>query len=173
MSNNQFNLSFETELNAGVRVVTLSSAFFSNDDEAHSFIVRTTRDGKPESLTGAIVRGYFIRPDNATIVLDGSVNEEGCAVVTLNAACYAKKGRFQLVIRSTMDDVISTIFCCDGGVRPSSTDSIVDEENIIPSLDELLAQIDAMEKATAAANEAAEYAKNCAGIVSVEIEEVV
>ena len=128
MSNNQFNLFFETELNEGVRVVTLSPAFFSDDDQAHSFIVKTTRDGQPVSLAGSTVLGYFIRPDNATIVLEGSVNADGHAVVTLDDACYKKKGRFQLVIRSTMDDVISTIFCGDGGVKPSSTDSIIDEE---------------------------------------------
>lgn len=162
MSNNQFNLYYETELNEGVRVITLSPAFFSDDDEAHSFIVRTTRDGKPESLTGATVRGYFIRPDNATIVLEGSVDEEGHAVVTLDAACYAKKGRFQLVIRATMDDVISTIFCGDGGVKPSSTDTIVDEENIIPSLDELLAQIATIEGAVDSANAAANNANTAA-----------
>ena len=181
MSNNQFNLFFETELNEGVKVVTLSPAFFSEDDEAHSFIVKTTRDGKPVSLAGATVQGYFIRPDNATIVLDGSVNAEGNAVVTLNAACYNKKGRFQIVIRSTMDGVISTIFCGDGGVKPSSTDSFIDEENIVPSLNELLAQIAAMEAATAKANEAAKRADEAAenagnasgtGIVSIGIEEV-
>ena len=162
MSNNQFNLFFDTELNEGVKVVTLSSVFFSDDDEAHSFIVRTTREGQPVSLEGATVRGYFIRPDNVTIELDGTVNEEGCVVVTLNEACYRKKGRFQLAIRSTLDDVISTIFCCDGGVKPSSSDSYVADETIVPSFAEILAKIEAMEEATAAANEAAERANEAA-----------
>lgn len=163
MSNNQFNLFFETELNEGVRIVTLSPAFFSDDDQAHSFIVKTTREGQPVSLAGSTVLGYFIRPDNATIVLEGSVNADGHAVVTLDDACYKKKGRFQLVIRSTMDEVISTIFCGDGGVKPSSTDSFIDEENVVPSLNDLLAQIEVMEQATAAANAAADKANNAVG----------
>lgn len=162
MSNNQFNLFFDTELNEGVKVVTLSSVFFSDDDEAHSFIVRTTREGQPVSLEGATVRGYFIRPDNVTIELDGTVNEEGCVVVTLNEACYRKKGRFQLAIRSTLDDVISTVFCCDGGVKPSSSDSYVVDEPIVPSLSDILAKIEYMEEATAAANEAAKRANEAA-----------
>ena len=162
MINNQFNLFFDTELNEGVKVVTLSSVFFSDDDEAHSFIVRTTREGQPVSLEGATVRGYFIRPDNVTIELDGTVNEEGCVVVTLNEACYRKKGRFQLAIRSTLDDVISTVFCCDGGVKPSSSDSYVVDEPIVPSLSDILAKIEYMEEATAAANEAAKRANEAA-----------
>lgn len=157
MSNNQFNLTFETELNEGMRVTTLSPVFCSGDDQAHSFIVKALRNGKPVSLSGATVRGFFIRPDNVTITLEGNVNADGDAVVTLSDACYNKQGRFQLVIRATIDGVTSTLFCGIGGMLITSTDSFVDDGNIV-SLDGLLDQIEAMEEATARANEAADRA---------------
>ena len=158
MSNNQFNLHFETELNEGARVITLSPVFCSGDDEAHSFIVKALRKGKPVSLNGATVRGFFIRPDNVTITLEGSVNADGEAVVTLSDSCYNKQGRFQLVIRATINGVASTLFCGLGGMLIASTDTFIDDGNVIATLDDLLNQIDAMQEATARANEAADRA---------------
>lgn len=157
MSNNQFNLTFEAELNEGIKVTTLSSVFCSGDDKAHSFIVKALRNGKPVSLSGATVRGFFIRPDNVTITLEGTVNAEGDAVVTLSDSCYYKQGRFQIIIRATINGVASTLFCGMGGMLITSTDSFVDDGNIV-SLDDLLDQIEAMEEATARANEAADRA---------------
>ena len=162
MSNNQFNLHYEAELNEGVKVTTLSPVFCSGDIDAHSFIVKVMRNGKPVNLAGTTVRGFFIRPDNVTITLEGSVNADGEAVVTLSNACYNKQGRFQLVIRVTMAGVISTVFCGIGGMLLTITDGFIDEDNVIPSLGDLLAQIDAMKEATAAALEAADRANEAA-----------
>lgn len=162
MSNNQFNLHYEAELNEGIRVTTLSPIFCSGDIEAHSFVVKVMRKGKPVNLAGTTVRGFFIRPDNVTITLEGSVNADGEAVVTLSNACYNKQGRFQLVIRVTMGGVISTVFCGLGGMLLTVTDGFIDEDNVIPSLGDLLAQIDAMKEATAAALEAAARANEAA-----------
>lgn len=160
--NNQFNLHYEAELNEGIKVTTLSPVFCSGDIEAHSFVVKVMRNGKPVNLAGTTVRGFFIRPDNVTITLEGSVNADGEAVVTLSNACYNKQGRFQLVIRVTMGGVISTVFCGLGGMLLTVTDGYIDEDNVIPSINELLAQIDAMEEATAKANAAADRANNAA-----------
>lgn len=162
MSNNQFNLHYEAELNEGIRVTTLSPIFCSGDIEAHSFVVKVMRNGKPVNLAGTTVRGFFIRPDNVTITLEGKVNADGEAVVTLSNACYNKQGRFQLVIRVTMGGVISTVFCGLGGMLLTVTDGFIDEDNVIPSLGDLLAQIDAMKEATAAALEAAARANEAA-----------
>lgn len=162
MSNNQFNLHYEAELNEGIKVTTLSPIFCSGDIEAHSFIVKVMRKGKPVNLAGTTVRGFFIRPDNVTITLEGKVNADGEAVVTLSDACYNKQGRFQLVIRVTMGGVISTVFCGLGGMLLTVTDGYIDEDHVIPSLNELLAQIDAMKEATAAALEAADRANEAA-----------
>lgn len=163
MSNNQFNLAYATDLNEGLKVVPILPVFISGDDKAHSFVITANRNGKDEPLTGATVRGYFIRPDDVTITLEGSVNEAGQAVLSLNSSCYNKQGRFQIVIRAIIDDVKSTIFCGDGHIRLSATDSFIDEEDIVPSLDDLLAQIATIEDAVNRANAAADKANNAVG----------
>ena len=162
MSNNQFNLAYSTDLNEGLKVVPILPVFISGDDQAHCFVISANRNGKDEPLTGATVRGYFIRPDDVTVTLDGSVNDLGQAVLSLNSSCYNKQGRFQIVIRAIIDGVKSTVFCGDGHIRLSSTDSFIDEEGIVPSLDDLLAQIETIEAAVNNANTAADRANTAA-----------
>lgn len=167
---NQFNLAYATDLNEGLKVVPILPVFISGDDQAHCFIISANRSGKEEPLTGATVRGYFIRPDDVTVTLDGSVNDEGQAVLSPNSACYKKQGRFHVFIRATIGGVKSTVFCGEGRILLSATDSFIDEEGIVPSLDDLLAQVERIESAannanTAAdrANAAAERAENAKG----------
>ena len=159
---NQFNLAYATDLNEGLKVIPIQPVFISGDDKAHSFVISTNRSGKEEKLTGATVRGYFIRPDNVTVTIEGSVNDEGQAVVVPSASCYNKQGRFQIVIRAIIDGVASTVFCGDGRILLSATDSFIDEEDIVPSLDELLAQIERIESAVNNANTAADRANTAA-----------
>lgn len=163
MSNNQFNLAYATDLNEGLRVVPILPVFISGDDQAHCFIISANRSGKEEKLTGATVRGYFIRPDDVTITLEGSINEAGQAVLSLNSSCYNKQGRFQIVIRAINGDVKSTVFCGEGRILLSATDSFIDDEDIVPSLDDLLAQIANIEDAVNRANAAADKANNAVG----------
>lgn len=163
MSNNQFTLAYTTDLNEGLRVVPIQPVFISGDDKAHCFVISVNRNGKEEKLTGTTVRGYFIRPDNVTIMLDGEVNEAGQAVLSPDSACYKKQGRFQVVIRAIIDGVKSTVFCGEGRIILSATDSFIDEEDIVPSLDDLLAQIATIEDAVNRANAAADKANSAVG----------
>lgn len=154
----QTDLKFTIDLNDGVKMTPLNPLLFAGDYLSHRFIIHATRDGRSESLSGASIVGYFIRADEATVMLEGTVDENGCASLSLTTACYTIPGRFQLVIRAVKDSVKSTLFCADGYVRRTATDAIVDEEHVIPSLDDLLAQITAMEAATANANSATDQA---------------
>lgn len=160
---NQYNLAYATDLNEGLRVVPIQPVFISGDDQAHCFVISVNRNGKEEKLTGATVRGYFIRPDDVTITLEGEVNEAGRAVLSLNSSCYNKQGRFQVVIRAIIDGVKSTVFCGEGRILLSATDSFIDEEDIVPSLDDLLAQIATIEDAVNRANAAADKANSAVG----------
>ena len=95
--------------------------------------------------------------DRATVFIQGE-SKNGRACVTLPQACYSSQGQFSLVIKLSLSGAIHTIFYAEGAVSRASTDTIVDTEHIIPSLDELLAQIELMESGTAAANSAAQAA---------------
>lgn len=159
----QTDLLFTTDLDKGVAVTKLHPLLFTGDDASHRFIVSVNRDEQPENLSGTTVYGYFVRADEAMVTLEGNVDSDGRALITLNSSCYSVPGRFQLVIRVTQGGVKTTIFCADGYMKHTTSDSIVDEENVIPSIEDLLAQVAVMEEAIDRANAAADKANNAIG----------
>lgn len=130
----------------------------NNDDQAHRFEARVLRDNERIDLTGASVNGYFVRPGGETVILPGGV-ENGIAYVVLTSACYAVPGRFSFAMKVQVNGVRHTVVWYEGAVGQAMTDSYVDTEHVIPSLDELLAQIDAAELAAERASKAAEEAE--------------
>ena len=153
-------LKYTANLDKGVCMTPITPSFMGGDQEAHRITVDCYRQNsrEPVDLSAAGVTAYFVRADGMTIPLSGET-EGNKASVLLPAACYAVMGRFSLVIKLSLNDgtadSINTVFWGEGAVSRSRTDVVIDPDSVIPSLDELLAQIDAMETATAAANEAA------------------
>lgn len=155
-------ISATVDLAKGIQMVRLGRLFAANDKAAHTINVRVLDDGKVADLTGQTISAYFIRPDNATVTISGTLTDN-VASVTLPSSCYANSGHFSIIIKAVSTDVTTAIFWGDGTITRSTTDTIVDPENIIPSLEELLAQISTMQTATAAANMAAGTANTAAG----------
>lgn len=155
-------ISATVDLAKGIQMVRLGRLFASNDKAAHTINVRVLDDGKIADLTGQTISAYFIRPDNATVTISGTLTDN-VASVTLPSSCYANSGHFSIIIKAVSTNVTTAIFWGDGTITRSTTDTIVDPENIIPSLEELLAQIAVMEQGTAAANAAANTANTAAG----------
>lgn len=148
-------LPYSVDLSKPIKKTYLDTLFATEDNQAHRFDITLLRNGAALSMpSGTSVSAYLIRySDNATVSLTGSVS--GSVVsVTLSKACYTKAGQFALIIKATTGSTVSTVFYGEGAIYTSSTDTIVDQEHIIPSLSDLLAQIDAMEAATSAANTA-------------------
>lgn len=131
------------------------------DNLAHTWRVRVFDGGGAVALTGATVTGYFVRTDGNTVAVQGSV-EGSTAIVTLAQACYAFEGDLKGVMRLTLGGKTVTLSVLTLMVRKVLTDAIIDPGNVIPSLEDLLAQIEAMETATAAANTAAGAANTAA-----------
>ena len=147
-------LSYVCDLDRGVERTLIRPALLTGDSQAHTFRVSLSRAGAAAAVDGAIVPAYFVRGDGVTVPITGSL-EGNVAVVTLPEGCYRVPGRFQLVVKLGTDSGVSTVFWGDGAVAASSTDAILDEEDVIPSLEDVLAQI-------AAAEAAAENATNSA-----------
>lgn len=146
---------YAVDLDKGVaRCVDLGVALLTDDKNAHTFLVACSRGTQAMNLSGASVTGYCIRQDGTTVLLTGSC-EGNTAALTLTDACYAVPGGLSLVVKLAMDGVINTILWGQGTIGRSRTDRVLDEENVIPSLDKLLAQIAEMERATSAAQKAA------------------
>lgn len=161
------NLRYTANLDKGVTMTPITPSFLGGDQEAHRFVIDCYRQNSREAvdLSGVGVTGYFIRADGVTIPIVGET-ENNQASVLLPAACYAKQGRFSLVIKLSLDDgtadSIATVFWGEGAVSRSRTDVVIDPDSVIPSLEELLAQIQAMEIATEAANASANNANQAA-----------
>ena len=154
-------LSFACDLERGVERTLIRPALLTGDSQAHTFRLAVKRGGGDASITGASVAAYFVRADGVTVPITGSV-EGSVALVTLPEGCYRVPGRFQLVVKLALDGAVSAVFWGDGAVAASDTDAILDEEGVIPSLDEVLAQVAAAEAAAASANSAAASATTAA-----------
>ena len=113
-----------------------------NDSYANVFGVRVFKNGEPIELTSATCSGYFIRSDGATIIINGSIGGN-LAVVSLPQSCYAYEGQFSLAIKVTSDGTTDTLRIVDGMVLNTETGQYIDPGTILPTIDELLAAIDA------------------------------
>ena len=130
------------------------------DSNAHTWRVAVMRGGRPATLAGKVM-GYFIRADGATVAVTGSLAGHVASVV-LPQSCYTIEGDLQAVLRLADGDGLITLAALILPVRRMLTDSIVDTERIIPSLEDLLAQIERMEQGTQAAATAAGAANTAA-----------
>lgn len=125
----------------------------TGDSNANKYGVNVYKAGEPLDMTGYSVLGYFIRPDMATLPVTGAV-EGNTAYVYLPAACYAYEGSFSLAIKISGAEITQTVRVVDGHIRQTQTDTIVDPGEVIPSLDDLFAQIAVIESATEASKAA-------------------
>lgn len=119
----------------------LNHSIGSGDITADRFGVRCFRNGVPETLTGACT-GYFIRSDGGTVVIAGGTVSGNTAYVELPEACYAVEGQFALAIKVTQNGATSTLRIVDGMVSRTTTDAIVDPGTLVPSIEDLIEEIE-------------------------------
>lgn len=112
-----------------------------------------TDNGAIPDLTGATVTGYFNRPDNTTVAIVGSI-AGNVASVTMAQACYAYPGPLTGIFRVTKGGTTITAAIMRFIVAQGPHDQLIDPGNVIPSLADLLEQIERMEADSAAAQEA-------------------
>ena len=128
------------------------------DKGAHQFVLNfIDANGNDVNLENANVGLYCIRPDNKTVYIEGSV-ENNCAVAALTEQCYAFTGRVKCTLTVSQNDTLLSAVRVWITIGVANTDAIVDPGEVIPSIQELLAEIAAMRAATAAATAAAQSA---------------
>ena len=148
-----------------LKLLKAQEPLFTGDKAAHTLSLTITDGASAFPLEGYTLRGYFLRSDGDTVFLTGST-ASNTATLTLPESCYAVSGAFTLVVKAASKDQVRTLLAVSGNVLDSTTDSVIDPGNAIPSLSELLAQIDKMEQASARASAAAEDAETIAQSVS-------
>lgn len=157
------HIPYTVDLNAPIKKTYIETLLATEDNLAHSFDISLVRGNESVSIPdGSSVTAHFIRySDNATIFLTATADGNTASVV-LNKPCYNKAGQFAIIVKVSAGDVIQTVFYAEGTIYHSSTDTILDEDNVVPSIDDLLAQIAVMEQGTLEAREAAENANHAA-----------
>lgn len=149
------------DVDAEIQMTPLKSLYASGDKDAHIFELSFYRGAQEMDLSGASAQGYFIRADGYTVPITGAISGNVVSL-TLSEGCYYVVGNFNLIIKVSIGESRKSVFWGNGYVVRSMTNAIVDEKNVIPSLDELLAQIAATEAAAKAANQAASAANSAA-----------
>lgn len=156
-------LAYEADLTKTIQKTILRDLFVTEDKNAHTFRVKITRSGEPVDLTGATVTGYFMRyKDRISIPLTGTV-EGSEAVLTLNDGCYSTRTMFCVTLCVALGGAKHAVFAGEGQMVLNRSDAIVDPENVIPSIEDIIAQYDLMVSGTNAANTAASSANTAAG----------
>ena len=125
--------------------------------QAHDFVIVVLDGGKPADLTGMQPWLSMILPGRASLQKQVGSVQANVVSVTLPKIGYAERGDVSIIL-SLMDKDGQTqipLYGCVMRVMEDSTDTIIDEEKVIPSLAELLAQFDACKAAAGAANTAA------------------
>ena len=125
--------------------------------QAHDFVIVVLDGGKPADLTGMQPWLSMILPGRASLQKEVGSVQANVVSVTLPKIGYAERGDVSIIL-SLMDEDGQTqipLYGCVIRVMEDSTDTIIDEEKVIPSLAELLAQFDACKAAASAANTAA------------------
>ena len=125
--------------------------------QAHDFVIVVLDGDKPADLTGMQPWLSMILPGRASLQKQVGSVQANVVSVTLPKIGYAERGDVSIIL-SLMDEDGQTqipLYGCVMRVMEDSTDTIIDEEKVIPSLAELLAQFDACKAAAGAANTAA------------------
>ena len=122
--------------------------------KAHGFEIRVVKSGVPVDLAGSTVELSAKRQDGATRYLQGEISDDNAAVAELDAPCYEVEGQLKCTMTISRDDTVFSAACIYLLIDKADGDAIVDPSHTIPSVSELLEQIEAMEAATRAANTA-------------------
>lgn len=140
---------------AASRPAAIMPLAYPGDYDAHVWQVTVTQDGEPVSLAGTTVRAYFFRhADGQSPMAVGSV-EGNVASVSIPQEAYAYPGFVTGIFRVTGTATNATLDAITFEIGPNVTGSVIDPGEVIPSIDDLIDQIERMEDATDAANAAA------------------
>lgn len=135
----------------------------SGDALANRYGARIIQNGSEVDVSAYSVVGYLIRPNEETLKIKGTA-DESFVYVDIPKNGYLYDGEFNLTLKvSDGDGFEKTIAIFYGQIARTTTENIVDGNRVVYGVEDILAQIDAMEKAEADANNAASIAETAAG----------
>lgn len=134
--------------------------------KAHGFEIRVVKSGVPVDLSGSTVELSAKRQDGATRYLQGEISDDNAAVAELDATCYEVEGQLKCTMTISRDDTVFSAACIYLLIDKADGDALVDPSHTIPSVSELLEQIEATRTSAKDAQDAAEAATTAAGVAT-------
>lgn len=123
-----------------VHVKCLTGNLFSLDNGGNLIGVEVTDNGEPATLAGTVTANAILA-DGSTVAISNGVLDGNKVSVVLPQACYAVLGNITIAIKLSYSGTVTTLGCVIGVVYRSSTDTPVDPGTIIPSIQDLITQI--------------------------------
>ena len=142
------------ELNAGSAPVTPLGVIFEGDHKANRCGAIVTQNGAPVALGGQCA-GTAILADGSTVPLTGTIDGNQ-AYVELDSVCYTVEGQISVFVKWVDGTLETTLIAFIGTVKLTETGAVIQPGTPIPDIAQLLAAIEEMQEATAAAEAAAE-----------------
>ena len=156
-----FTLPYVVDLDKPAAVTVLRDLFVTKSKKAHKIIITLKRGGVPVDFDGTVDATMIYVSDMVSQVATGKA-EAGKVTLTFPDSFYDRSGLFRLVIFASDEGAMVPVFGAEGNMILGETDILYDPSNVVPSLAELLAQIDATRNAAADANSAANSANSAA-----------
>ena len=129
-----------------------------SDEAANRFGALITKDGANLDVSNCFVKGYLIRPNEETLLIDGTA-EGNLIYVDIPKNGYVYDGSFTLTIKVYSEEFKRAVVIFDGKIAKTNTDDVVDGDKVVYTSEDILSLIDEMEKARDSANEAAASAQ--------------
>lgn len=133
---------FTQDINAPIKAVYGGGLMFSKDNLSNVISVDIVDGGQPFDVTGT-VSGTVIRSDGTTVPVDTGAISGNTVSLTLTEACFDVPGQIVANIIVTNGDVKCCVLRAVYTVVPTETSSIVDPGDILPSIADLIDDIDA------------------------------
>lgn len=128
-------------------VEALPGTAFMEESGADVFVI-SDLPFEPVSGEGGIL-AHVLRADNVAVAIDGELDSDGNAVITLVSDCYHVAGRLTVAVYITDEDGNSQcVYACVGNVFRTVGDSELDSGAVIPTLAQLEAAYAACVSAT-------------------------
>lgn len=150
-----FSFNISKELNNQFTVEQDGGTLILGNAEANRVMIKVTQDGEHVALEGSIV-AQMLRADGQTLTWDGAIIS-GTAVVVLPASAYSVQGPAKLNIDLLSNDQRMTLAVLRLMVDATTSNASVAPVDTVPDLESLLAKIQDMETATAAAVSASTF----------------
>ena len=127
------------DLNSLTQIEYLQGNLFSQDAAGNLIGVELYSGGEAYSGGGSI-SANVIRADGGTVAVTGSISGNK-ASVTLPAACYAVVGPIIIVVKLTVNSVVTTIGAFASSVYASTTGATVDPGTLVISVQTLITNL--------------------------------